>query len=323
LIGGYHDLENWWSYVRRMGYLVETAQFSCPALYSAARELADGYPDPGTGDCTALSAAYSVEAVRAFVNLSPKPIETPIALDARALVAAPLPPGLRISRMRGSDVVTTAAGRTLYVLPAGDATCRGDCTRTFAPLRAPWGAIALGAWRTRSMADGTLQWQHGAQPVYACERDAAPGEVNCAQHGWQPLTIRPAAALPPGFTIQPSEMGPILADRDGRTLYRLLGSREEFAREICDRPCMTAQWRPARPTAGERTPAGSFAVTQTGADAVWAYRDSPLYTFVGDTGPGQIAGQRFGGASVSTKNWFSVITVEDALGTTPAMNRKE
>ena len=307
LIGGYHDLENWWSYVRRMGYLVETAQFSCPALHAAAHELADGYPDPQTGDCTALSVAYSVEAVRAFVNLSPKPTVTPIGSAPQSLVTSALPPGLRVSRVRGSEVVTTAAGRTLYVLQAGDAACRGDCARPFVPLRAAWGAIAVGAWQTRAMADGTRQWIHGTQPVFACERDAVPGDVACAHEGWQPLTIKPAPALPSSVTIQPSEMGPILADRDGRSLYRLLGSRAEFEREICDRSCMAAQWRPAR----------------VGASDAWAFRGTPLYTFRGDTGPGQIAGHRFGGASVSAKNWFSVITVEDALGPAPTLDSKE
>ena len=313
LVGGYHDLENWWSYVRRMGYLVETAQFSCPALYAAARELADGYPDPATGDCTALSVAYSVEAVRAFVNLTPKPLETPLGADARSRVAPQLPPGLRVSRIRGSEVVTTATGRALYVFADGDAACRGDCAKSFVPLRAAWGARGLGAWQARPMADGTLQWVRGAQPVFACARDAAPGEVNCARDGWQPLTTQPAPTLPSAVTIQPSEMGPVLADRDGRTLYRLLGSREEFEREICDGACLTAQWRPARPPADGAAIAGPFAVTRVGTLGTWAFRDSPLYTYAGDTGPGDIAGHRFGGASVSAKNWFSVITVEDAL----------
>ena len=59
--------------------------------------------------------------------------------------------------------------------------------------------------------------------------------------------------------------------------------------------------------------AGAFAVLRVGAVGTWVFQDSPLYTYAGDTGPGDIAGHRFGGASVSAKNWFSVITVEDAL----------
>jgi predicted lipoprotein with Yx(FWY)xxD motif len=337
LIGGYQDLENWWSYVRRMGYLVETAQFSCPALHAAARELADGYPDPRTGECTALSVAYAVEGVRAFVNLSPKPIAVPIAVDARATarVAAELPPGLRVARVRGAEVVTTAAGRTLHVSAGEQADCVGECARDFLPLRAPWGAVARGAWQVRAMADGTLQWAHGARPVFACAREAAPGDFGCVRDGWQPLTLSPAPVLPPGITVQPSEMGPVIADGAGRSLYRLLGSRADFEREICDGTCFAAQWRPAlarlAPARGSaqgtapdpaRTAAGALSVMRVGTADVWAFQGSPLYTFVGDEGPGQIAGHRFGGASVSAKNWLSVVTLEDAMGVAAAVSKK-
>lgn len=319
LVGGYHDLENWWSYVRRMGYLVETAQFSCPALYRAARELADGHPDPRTGECTALSAAYSIEAVRAFVNLEAKPLGAPLTVAATARVAAPLPPAPRSAHTGGAEVVTAASGHALYVRPVGSSACDGDCAASFAPLRAPWGAVATGAWATRRMADGTLQWTHAALPVFTCRRDVAPPEARCAGDGWRALAVAPAPALPPGFTIQPSEMGPVVADRDGRSLYRLLGSRAEFEREICDAACIARQWQlvtapaPTAATAGDGDPRGAFSVLQAGATSTWAFEGKPLYTFAGDTGPGDIAGHRFGGASVSARNWFSVITVEDAL----------
>jgi len=67
IIAGYRDLDNFWSYFRKGGYLAVTGQFSCPAIYTAAHELADGYPDPETGECTALSSSYSIEAIPAFI----------------------------------------------------------------------------------------------------------------------------------------------------------------------------------------------------------------------------------------------------------------
>jgi hypothetical protein len=66
-IAGYRDFDNFWDYIRRGEYLSVTGQFSCPALYVAAKDLADGYPDPETGECTALSSSYTIEAVPAFV----------------------------------------------------------------------------------------------------------------------------------------------------------------------------------------------------------------------------------------------------------------
>ena len=67
IIAGYRDLDNFWNYFRKGGYLAVTGQFSCPAIYTAAHELADGYPDPETGECTALSSSYSIEAIPAFI----------------------------------------------------------------------------------------------------------------------------------------------------------------------------------------------------------------------------------------------------------------
>ena len=39
----------------------------CPMQYKAMMALADGYPDPKTGQCTQISTAYDVEAVPAFI----------------------------------------------------------------------------------------------------------------------------------------------------------------------------------------------------------------------------------------------------------------
>ena len=67
LVGGYYDFDKWWEYVLKIEFLIATGDWSCPALYTAARELADGYPDPKTGDCTAISSAFKIDALPAFI----------------------------------------------------------------------------------------------------------------------------------------------------------------------------------------------------------------------------------------------------------------
>ena len=67
LVGGYYDFDKWWEYMLKLEFLIATGDWSCPALYQAARELADGYPDPRTGDCTAISSAFRMDALPAFV----------------------------------------------------------------------------------------------------------------------------------------------------------------------------------------------------------------------------------------------------------------
>jgi hypothetical protein len=67
MFAGYRDFDNFWHSFRKLEFLHVTGQFSCPGVYAAANELLDGYPDPVTGKCTALSSAYNIEAVSAFV----------------------------------------------------------------------------------------------------------------------------------------------------------------------------------------------------------------------------------------------------------------
>ena len=69
LVYGYYGVDQFYSYVR--GLLANFPmrhKYSCPAIYVAAHELADGHPDPDTGKCTTLSSAFRFEAVRAFIN---------------------------------------------------------------------------------------------------------------------------------------------------------------------------------------------------------------------------------------------------------------
>jgi hypothetical protein len=88
MIAGYQDLANFWDYIQRYEYLLVTGQFSCPGIYVAMHELADGYPDPKSGECTALSAAFKIRVVPAFIEHGaepsgqPKPVPTQLAATA-------------------------------------------------------------------------------------------------------------------------------------------------------------------------------------------------------------------------------------------------
>ena len=67
MLAGYTDISTWWNSMRKLGYTQVAGRFDCPSLYEAAHRLADGYRDPTTGQCTALSSAYDIEAVAGFV----------------------------------------------------------------------------------------------------------------------------------------------------------------------------------------------------------------------------------------------------------------
>ena len=66
-IVGYYDADQMADYLGGLGFAA-TAQYSCPAFHTALYQLADGYPDPKTGKCTALSSAWLINTVAAFVD---------------------------------------------------------------------------------------------------------------------------------------------------------------------------------------------------------------------------------------------------------------
>jgi hypothetical protein len=69
LQGGYEDLDTWWTNFRTsFSYAVDSIGLWSPvSFYEAAHRLADGYPDPKTGQCTAISAAYKMNFVRTYI----------------------------------------------------------------------------------------------------------------------------------------------------------------------------------------------------------------------------------------------------------------
>ncbi len=80
IVGGYQDLKTMYYNTVKSGILFETTNAaSCPGVYYAMKRLADGYPDPKTGECTAISTAYAIEAIPAFVLHPPGEAKTKTA----------------------------------------------------------------------------------------------------------------------------------------------------------------------------------------------------------------------------------------------------
>lgn len=69
-LAGYEDVNIWWKAHSRSGIAgggSSVGPFSNAWLYRAVQRYADGFPDPETGQCTAISAAYRINAVRALI----------------------------------------------------------------------------------------------------------------------------------------------------------------------------------------------------------------------------------------------------------------
>ncbi len=331
LLTGYHDLENWWDYIRKMGYLIDTAQFSCPAMYQAATDLADGFPDPATGKCTALSVAYQIKLVSGFVvRTELKPSEgvsigqPPNTNGTLNELFPKRPPGINTRATPLGTVLTDIQGRTLYSAPAqGTASsfsCDSSCLRDWEPLQAPWSSKALGEWSLISRKDGPDLWAFRGQALYTCKRDSKPNVATCEGNGWSAVVATPAPKLPLWIQRQETSLGRIYADQRGHTLYILVGDRGEFEREICDQTCIDALWIPVEAASDAQT-VGEWEPVAHGATKWWHYRGSPVYTYARDVLPGQFLGHLFGGASVSAKNYWSALPPEIADMSSPRQSR--
>jgi len=67
---------------------------------------------------------------------------------------------------------TSAIGRSI-----GAFGCQGDCTRLWAPLKAPPDAQPSGYWSIALRDDGTRQWAYQGYPVYTNANDKKPGDM--------------------------------------------------------------------------------------------------------------------------------------------------
>ncbi len=71
-MGGYVDVDSWYTHSNKTRDTAHQAygNTSGPSLYRALRKLADAYPDPKTGQNTAISSALNVRFTQVFVKHS-------------------------------------------------------------------------------------------------------------------------------------------------------------------------------------------------------------------------------------------------------------
>jgi predicted lipoprotein with Yx(FWY)xxD motif len=118
------------------------------------------------------------------------------------------------------------------------------------------------------------------------------------------------AAGDPTVTVVESDLGEILADGDGRTLY--LFTADDGGTSTCYDDCAEA-WPPLEapdggPVAGDGVDEGLLGTTERddGTEQV-TYDGMPLYHFAGDSAPGDTNGQGVGGV------WYVVEPGGDAV----------
>jgi predicted lipoprotein with Yx(FWY)xxD motif len=212
-------------------------------------------------------------------------------------------------------VVTDQAGFTLYRFEKDTASppasnCNGQCAETWPPALADSASVSVSGVDaslvgTVARADGTKQLTIAGHPVYRYAHDTAPGQTNGQGVGGTWYAVTPTgqkAAAPGGAALnlaQSDQLGAIVTDADGFTLYRFDKDSAHPPTTNCDGACATT-WPPAIVTSSDITVNGIDrslvgTITRPDGSTQLTIAGWPVYEYKGDTASGDVNGQGVGG----------------------------
>jgi len=234
------------------------------------------------------------------------------------------PPGFSIRSTFNGRMLATDRSASVYSFDGDTATstaCEGACLTNWEPVVAPSLAREQGEWSLFERSPGVRQWVFRGKPLYTYALDAGTwSQTGTDIPGWNNVYTQLAEPYPASFKSQPTMVGNALATAEGKSIYVYNCGEDSQDQLGCDHPDDTQVYRLAMCGAGdpercqEHWPyviagadeestgriwrivwidpmTGRFAEpNQEGALRVWAYRDRPVYTFGGDTRPGDLHG---------------------------------
>jgi predicted lipoprotein with Yx(FWY)xxD motif len=247
----------------------------------------------------------------------------------RAPVGPPpdVPPGFVVDSTVRGRMLLNDKRRSVYVWDNDGnekSNCHDDCALTWQAVIAPESARPHGEW---SIADngGVRQWAFRHKPLYTNTQDEHQASLDGAENpGWHNVYTQLTPAWPKSFTSQVTTNGDVLADAKGKTIYfytcgddsadqlscDLPDSPKAYFQAICggfDAERCARLWHYVEAEPGAKSDSRAWSVLvldaktgsyaqpgQPGAITVWAYRGRPLFTYAGDTQPGDYAGHRLG-----------------------------
>ncbi|MFF7450209.1 MULTISPECIES: SCO0930 family lipoprotein [unclassified Streptomyces] len=216
-------------------------------------------------------------------------------------------------------VLTDAGGLTLYRFDTDTAeppksNCDGDCAATWPPVPADDASAGEGIDKsllgevTRS--DGSKQLTIAGWPAYRYAKDVNAGDVNGQGVGGKWYALAPTgkkaslSELPGLSTRQDPNLGEIVVDKNGMTVYR-------FIKDVawpdpiskCTGACLE-KWPAVAPVEANDTKGvekkGLMSFTRPDGVKQQTIDCWPIYTFAQDKEPGDTNGQGVGGT------WYAV-----------------
>ncbi len=237
-----------------------------------------------------------------------------------------------------SDIVVGPDGSTVYMFEpdpadASGSACTGDCADAWPPLTVEdpasisVGDNITGSVETFQREDGSLQVALGGWPLYSFQGDAEPGDISGqgVNQAWWVLAPNGRPREPAVQVREHPDLGPILTDEDGMTLYMFEMDAQGSGKSVCTDGCAEA-WPPLTVDAGRELLAGGGVTAEVGTItrpsgsrqvtvAGW-----PVYGFQNDEEVGDTAGHGV------TESWWvlapdgSPIRPDSAMETTTTEN---
>ncbi|MFD3497035.1 SCO0930 family lipoprotein [Streptomyces sp. NPDC058676] len=217
------------------------------------------------------------------------------------------------------NVLTDSAGLTLYRFDQDTAeppksNCDGDCAKAWPPVPADDAEAGAGVDEALlgevTRADGTKQLTIGGWPAYRYAKDTKAGDVTGQGVGGKWYALAPDGKkakitdLPGLSTRKDPELGEIVVDKNGMTVYRFMKD-EAWPKPVsnCNGACLE-KWPAVAPVATNDTKdvqkKGLMSFTRSDGVKQMTVNCSPIYTFANDKAPGDTNGQGVGGT------WYAV-----------------
>jgi len=279
----------------------------------------DGYAlytsvlDQRAGDVLG-GTARSVKADSSAVR---EPVGPPLAL----------PPQFRVYVVATGRLLVLNTGYSVYTSDRdgpNKSKCDAVCAQEWSPVLAPAYVQAEGDLGVITTSPGVHQWTFRKKPLYTHISDSRFHSLEGSDvPGWHNVYTS-VAPKPPGFTVQDTRSGQVLADTHGRTVYVYFCGDDSIDQFACDHPSSSQAYRFAISGGGiperalktwpyvvadknARTTSRSWSIIEinpqtghkavageAGALRVWAFRDRPVFTFSGDSKPGDVEGDGWG-----------------------------
>lgn len=222
-----------------------------------------------------------------------------------------LPAGFTAQTTLLGRVLADHKGRTLYssTRPPGRTEDAG-----WAPVEAPWLAIARAPWSTAPLPGGGRQWVYRGRALFRYAQDKDPQDVrgHGRDGGWTAIVLEPPPPLPRWATLTRVDIGWVFANEQGLTVYAPARPGTIAAAQTCPEECMRRYWRPVLASPEDRS-VGRWQIVVNGAgQRQWTYDNRPLYTHTRDTRPGEMRGNSFA-VGYAIGDGFRVIPVSSQL----------